>query len=118
MRAVAIAAVLIGLAAPAIAQDRSTDFASALHLRSDQQAAYRSYMAATRPDQADQVHRRAEAARIPQMTTPQRIDWSRAQLQADLTMLDRQGAAVKRFYAQLTPEQRHTFDELTAPRSR
>ena len=32
------------------------------------------------------------------MTTPQRIDWSRAQLQADLTMLDRQGVAVKRFY--------------------
>ena len=37
MRAVAIAAVLIGLAAPAIAQDRSAEFASALHLRSDQQ---------------------------------------------------------------------------------
>ena len=118
MRLAAIAAVFVGLALPAVAQDRSAEFASALHLRPDQQGAYRGYMAATRPDQALQARRQTEAAGIPQMTTPQRIDWSRAQLQADLAMLDRQGAAVKRFYAQLTPQQRRTFDELTAPRSR
>ena len=118
LRVIATAALLVSLALPAVAQDRSADFASALHLRPDQQAADRGYMAATRPDQAIQARRQTEAAGIPQMTTSRRIEWSRAQLQADLASLDRQGAAVKRFHAQLTPEQRRTFDELSAPPSR
>ena len=118
MRLLAGALLTILLGTPAVARDRAADFASALHLRSDQQPAYRSYMIATRSNFAVEARRQAEAQRLPQMTTPQQNDWSRAQLQTDLTMLDRQGAAVKRFYAQLTPEQRRTFDEATAPRSR
>ena len=48
------------------------------------------------------------------MTTPERIDWTTRQLEEDLADLRRQGPAVKAFYAQLTPDQKRTFDQVTA----
>ena len=77
----------------------------ALHLRSDQQGAYAAYMNATKPDPAEDARRQAESRQLDAMTTPQRIDWTEAQMRADLQTMEQEGQAVKRFYQQLTPEQ-------------
>ena len=116
MRAAAAAMIAMVLAASSAgAQDRSPDLATALRLRPDQQAAYAAYLKATAPDESSEARRRDEAGRLPQWTTPQRLDWTRAQVAADLAVLDAEAPAVKRFYGQLTPTQRRTFDAATAP---
>lgn len=99
----------------AYAQDRTPEFAQALHLRPNQQAAYVAYLDATKPDPSAEARREAELRRLAGLTTPERIDWTRRQMQDDLRTLDQQGAAVKRFYQALSPEQRRTFDDLTRP---
>lgn len=53
---------------------------------------------------------------VASMTTPNRLDWTTHQVEADLADLRRQGPAVKAFYAQLSPDQRRAFDRLTAPK--
>ena len=53
--------------------------------------------------------------RMASMTTPQRLDASRAALARDRADFDRTDAATRSFYAQLSPAQRRTFDRLTAP---
>ena len=105
------------LAAPVVsrAQDRTPEFAAALHLRPDQQAAYNAYLDATKPDTAGEAGRDAESRQLDAMTTPQRLDWTRRQMQDDLRTLDQQGVAVRRFYQALDAGQRRTFDDLTRP---
>ena len=51
------------------------------------------------------------------LPTPRRIDLINAEMQADLDLMQKQGEAVKSFYATLTPEQRLTFDRQTMPTS-
>ncbi len=53
--------------------------------------------------------------RAPSLTTPQRLDAARAALGRDRADFDRTDAATRAFYAQLSPGQRRTFDQLTAP---
>ena len=114
------ALLLALLAAPAssFAQDRSLAFLESLHLRPNQRAAYVAYMNATKPDPGADARQEAESHQLGAMTTPQRIDWTETQLRADLQTMEQQGAAVKRFYQQLSPEQRRTFDQQTAPTAR
>ena len=47
------------------------------------------------------------------LPTPRRVDLINAQVDADAAMVHRQGAAVKAFYASLTPDQQRTFDRQT-----
>ena len=103
------------LAAPALARAQPVDLASALHLRADQAAAYAAYEHATAPDPVADARRIAESRQVASMHTPERLDWTIRQLTDDLALLQRQSAAVKALYAQLTPEQQAAFDDATAP---
>ncbi len=87
----------------------------ALHLSQAQESAWRTYTHAIAPDpQAEARHRQA-ALLLPTLTTPRRVDLVDAEMQDDLAVLQRQGQAVKTFYALLTPSQQLTFDRQTKP---
>ncbi len=96
-------------------QAAEPDLARELSLRSDQQAALSAYKAAFALDEARDRREEAEARRLPNMTTPERLDYSRRQMEAERADFERTDAATRRFYAQLSPAQRRTFDRITAP---
>ena len=116
MRVAAAAIVSASLASVASAQPAGADLRAALHLRPDQSTAYARFQkeAGPQPDRERERERAEESRRLPQMTTPQRIDWTTRQLEEDLADLRRQGPVVKTFYAQLSPDQKRAFDEITA----
>lgn len=107
--------------APTAGSDRGADQGSApdlgrdLNLRGDQRAALDAYKAAFRPDEAAARAAEDVARRLPTMTTPQRLDFTRREMDRERADFERTDAATRRFYAQLTPEQRRSFDRLTAP---
>jgi protein CpxP len=115
-----IAALALATAAPAQAQTQSSDLSDlhdALNLTSAQAGAWSAFQASAQPDPDQAARRRAALQMIPDLHAPQRVDLTIAAMQADLTSLERRGAALKAFYATLTPEQQATFDQKTAPRS-
>jgi hypothetical protein len=119
---VSVAALLIVLAlagfAPSARAQQQTNFASlhdALRLTAAQEPAWETFKAASQPN-ADQAARaRAAQSMLPRLTSPQRVDLSIAAMQADLETLKARGAALKSFYATLTPAQQQVFDRQTAP---
>ena len=88
---VAAAALTLTCLGAAQAQDRSPDLVQALQLRPDQEAAFAAYLKATAPNPASDARRSAESARLANMTTPQRFDWTREQVAADLAEMDAEG---------------------------
>ena len=97
------------------AEGREPDLGRELSLRPDQQAALAAYKAAFAPDEARERREENEARRLPAMTTPQRLDFSRRQMEAERADFERTDAATRRFYAQLSPAQQRAFDRVTAP---
>lgn len=91
------------------------DLARELNLRADQRAALDAYQSAFRPDEAAARAAEDMARRLPSMTTPQRLDFTRREMERERADFERSDAATRRFYAQLTAQQRQTFDRLTAP---
>jgi len=85
-----------------------------LHLTSAQEDGWRAYQAAIAPDPGAQARQRETARMIPGLPTPRRVDLINATVDADAAAVHRQGAAVKAFYASLTPDQQRTFDRQTA----
>jgi protein CpxP len=85
----------------------------ALNLRPDQDAAWRDYVRSTAVDPQETAQRRDGAQRMADLTAPQRVDLSVQMMKLDLASLQRRGAALKNFYASLTPEQQATFDRET-----
>jgi protein CpxP len=105
------------LAQPARAQpDQFAALHDALSLTPAQETAWRTYRATVAPDPYATARRKAAAALLPTVPTPQRIALIDAQMQADLDAFRRQGDAVKTFYAALDPVQKRVFDAQTAPR--
>ena len=86
-----------------------------LNLSPSQRAAYDSYRRAFQPDQARARQEQDDMARMASLTTPQRLDMARGSLARDRADFDRTDQATRSFYAQLSPGQRRTFDQLTAP---
>ena len=91
------------------------DLGRELHLRPDQQSALRAYQQATTPSQVEQQRAQQDFQRLAGLTTPQRLDFTAGQMQRDQADFARRAVAVRRFYAQLTPEQQRRFDQITAP---
>ena len=91
------------------------DLGRELNLRADQRAALDAYKAAFRPDEATARAAEDTARRLPSLSTPQRLDFTRREMERERADFERSDAATRRFYAQLTPEQRRTFDRVTAP---
>ncbi|HUO02892.1 MAG TPA: Spy/CpxP family protein refolding chaperone [Rhizomicrobium sp.] len=85
----------------------------ALHLRADQDAAWGDYVRSTSVDPQEMAQRRDAAQRMSGLSAPARVDLSVQMMKLDLASLQRRGAALKTFYAGLTPEQQATFDRET-----
>jgi protein CpxP len=119
---ISIASLLLVLAlgafAPAVQAQQETNFGSlhdALRLTAAQEPGWEAFKSASTPN-ADQAARaRAAQSMLPRLTSPQRVDLSMAAMQADLETLRARGAALKAFYATLTPAQQQIFDRQTLP---
>jgi hypothetical protein len=113
MKIVPLVLGLALLAAPVRSQPALDDFPEILRLQLDQHPAWRAYKDAVAEVRAEQSHAAAEAARLNDLTTPERLDALRAQLHEQEAELDRQARATAALYAVLSPEQRRAFDAMT-----
>lgn len=86
-----------------------------LRLNATQEAAWREFAAAVETPLQSEQRRRAAEQMMPTLATPRRIALMQATVAADLADLRRTGAAVLRFYNQLSPGQQQTFDRDTLP---
>jgi hypothetical protein len=86
-----------------------------LHLRPDQLTAFHAIETAEREPPALIAQLRAKQQRLPSETTPQRLDFQAQMLEVNVAHQHRVSAALRKFYAALTPDQQHQFDQLTAP---
>ena len=100
---------------PSQGAQQQPDLSVILHLRPDQQGAYASFRAASQPspDQVSQMH--AARQNLTSLPTPARLDRIAAVLRLQMDMFQRNAQATRAFYSQLSPDQQHTFDQVTAP---
>jgi len=84
-----------------------------LNLTPGQETAWQTFEAATMIDPQEAARRRSAAQMMPSLTAPQRVDLSISAMQADLDSYKRRSAALKTFYATLTPSQQAIFDHET-----
>ena len=82
-----------------------------LQITAAQETAWNSFASAMQPAANLQ---RPDRQAMANMTTPERIDQMRAMRDRRNAEMDRRAEATKAFYAQLTPEQKKTFDTETA----
>jgi hypothetical protein len=90
---------------------------SALHdllrIRPDQDAAFQAFVASMKPPQGERPERPMGGPRaMASMTTPQRLDAMAARMAEHQAKFQAHVQAVKTFYAALSPEQQHAFDDL------
>jgi periplasmic protein CpxP/Spy len=85
----------------------------ALNLRPDQDAAWRDYVRSTAVNPQEMAQRRDGSQRMAGLTAHERVDLSVQMMKLDLASLQLRGAALKNFYASLTPEQQGVFDRET-----
>jgi len=79
-----------------------------LKLSAAQEAAWKTFTEKTKPDPARRMAARDEVATL---TTPARMDRMLALMKEGEGRMAEHAAAVKDFYAQLTPEQQKIFDD-------
>jgi Spy/CpxP family protein refolding chaperone len=102
-------------APPAPGQHQASDLPTLLHLRPDQLTAFHALEAAGREPPAVIAQLRAKQQRLINETTPQRLDFEAEAADLQDKHQHRVWAALRKFYAVLTPEQQRQFDQLTAP---
>jgi hypothetical protein len=83
-----------------------------LGLRSDQQPALQTFLAAVATPAGAVAKARAQDAQMASLQTPQRLDMMLQRMDESRNLMVARIAATKRFYAQLTPAQQHIFDSL------
>jgi hypothetical protein len=108
----------LGVAGVAAAQEgssRLTRLHDDLHLSAAQETGWHFYAAAVTPDPVTRARHQAAEKMMASLPTPRRVALIEATMSQDLDDFRRQGAAVKTFYAGLTPEQQKTFDRETVP---
>jgi len=109
-------------AAPAVATPKLTKaqrveqevarLRAALLLKPSQDAALRAYIAEVDEPAGYNKSRRQRREALATMPTPQRLEQQRILRAESLAQFDREAAATRKFYAQLTPAQKMTFDRL------
>ena len=87
-----------GRGGPPSPEQRAEQLTQRLNLRQDQQAALQTFLQASAPPMG-----RGQLRAQRQMTTPERLDQQLAEMRQRVD-------ATKRFYSQLTPEQKQVFD--------
>ena len=85
---------------------RAEQLKQKLQLTDAQLPAWDTFQKAMQP----QTHERLDRAQMQNLTTPERIDRMRTLREQRAAAADQRGAAVKSFYAALTPEQQKVFD--------
>ncbi len=92
------------------------DLSGVLHLRADQQGAYQAYQSAQqpRPDEINAI-RGASPQVLSSLPTPQRLDRIGMALRIQQSVFQRRSDAARAFYARLSPDQQHTYDQITSP---
>ena len=85
---------------------RAEQLKQKLQLTDAQLPAWDTFQKAMQP----QTHTRLDRAQMQKLTTPERIDRMRTLREQRAAAADQRGAAVKSFYAALTPEQQKVFD--------
>ncbi len=81
-----------------------------LKVTADQEGAWTTFTSAMKPS-PDMLKRRADLrAEMDKLTTPERMDKMKALRGERDAQMDKHAAAVKTFYAVLTPEQKKVFD--------
>ena len=92
---------------------RNANLKAQLKITATQEAAWTTYVAATKPP-AGMMAKSTEWADIARLPTPERIDKMKAlrsQRTTEMsTAMDKHGEATKALYATLTPEQQKVFD--------
>ncbi|HEX6859383.1 MAG TPA: Spy/CpxP family protein refolding chaperone [Caulobacteraceae bacterium] len=83
-----------------------------LQLTPAQEPALQAFMAAHQERREDRADRKAEHEAMRNLTTPQRLDRMAAMMAQHQREFAEHAAAVKRFYAQLTPAQQKAFDAM------
>ena len=120
LRNIAAAAVIAAaLAGTASAQSQSQgpdlhQLHDALNLSAAQEPAWNTFQAAMAPDAQAAARDRSAGEMMATLHAPQRVDLSIDAMEADLQDLQRRGAAIKAFYATLSPAQQAVFDRQTA----
>ncbi len=100
-----------------VAERHAQHLRTVLQLTPAQEPALKAFLEANRPPM-DRRERMRGARPDQPLTTPQKLDQRRARLTERLAEFDRHAAAVKRFYAALTPSQQKAFDALQGPGGR
>ena len=108
-----IATAMLAFAPAAPAQSRTSLLHDALKLTTEQEPAWRAYLASSQPTPQQQAQAQATARLAPMLQTPRRLALIRSQIQADLAAFDRTAQGVLTFYAQLSPAQQAAFDRQT-----
>jgi hypothetical protein len=85
----------------------------ALNLNPQQEDGWKAFQQSYAMDPAAVARQRDAGAAMARMTAPQRVDQSIAMMHDDLQAEQRRGAALKAFYATLTPGQQRIFDQET-----
>lgn len=85
----------------------------ALNLSPQQEDGWKAFQQSYAMDPAAMARQRDAGAAMARMTAPQRVDQSIGMMKDDLDALQRRGAALKSFYATLSPQQQRTFDRET-----
>ncbi|WP_304170049.1 Spy/CpxP family protein refolding chaperone [Phenylobacterium aquaticum] len=83
-----------------------------LQLSPAQEPALQAFIAAMKPPEGRMDKMREEHEEMAKLTTPQRLDQMKSRMAEHEAMMDQHIAAVKRFYAQLSPTQQKAFDAL------
>ncbi len=109
----AAAAVALACAGPAAAQPPLEALPYILQLQLSQHPAWRVYKDAAAESHADAAQDSGRVTQLNAMTTPQRLDALRDELQARQAAFERQAAATTSFYQALSPDQRRIFDRVT-----
>jgi|688.fasta_scaffold290131_2 protein CpxP len=93
-----------------MAEHMAKHLRDALQLRPDQDGALKVFLEAMKPP----MHKPHEAMESHEaLTTPQRLDRAMAKMNEHLEVMKQHVAAVKTFYAQLSPSQQKAFDALS-----
>lgn len=86
-----------------------------LKLAPGQEAAWSTFVEATRPTQRAGAGREAMRDELAKLDTPQRLDRMLAMSEARRVRLVERAEATKAFYASLSPEQQRVFDAEAVP---
>ncbi|RAK57433.1 Spy/CpxP family protein refolding chaperone [Phenylobacterium deserti] len=92
-----------------MAERRAQRLRDTLQLRADQEPALRAFVADSTP-QRQRGRMRQDRGEMRNLTTPQRLDRMQARMVERQQRFAQHAAAVKRFYAQLSPAQQKAFD--------